>query len=511
MKGPVIMTREVLACLAILTLAGATAAGVERQSTVDMGPTFYGLPADWPLGDYRHAPAEAVERWKDWKFGIRIHWGYYSMIGGWCGQTVNCIPGWDGYPTTYHTGHCDDRPRAWSAFYSTLYQYFNPVQFNADEWMDLFARSGIRYFTFTAKHIDGFCMWPTTVKRRVKCQVEGMGRFGESEISYSIADTPYGKDVVGQLVAAARRRQMGIGLYYNHCDWTDPAYAWDKFNMHFDPQFTKQSDPARWRKFIEQERRQLQELTTRYGPLDVLSFDCKWPKDAWNEMADVARMVRRNQPNVMMRNRGIGPFGDYDTPERWVPKDSSDKRIGNPNWQVIYTGCKYWSYRANDEYKPKEWIVETLIDVCAKGGNFQVGFGPTGLGTWPKEVVQRLEYAGDWLKVNGEAIYATRPWSHWNDGPSVRYTRSKDHQYVYAIALGWPGTALRLTHVVPRPGTEVRLLGFAPPLHWERVDQGLRIDLPATLQDEARRPCKQAYAFRLEGDAASPVIGPPRP
>ena len=205
--------------------------------------SFYGLPADWPLGDYRHAPAEAVERWKDWKFGIRIHWGYYSMIGGWCGQTVNCIPGMDGYPTTYHLGHCDDRPQAWSAFYSTLYQYFNPVQFNADQWMDLFARSGIRYFTFTAKHIDGFCMWPTEVKRRVKCQVEGMGCFGEAEISYSIADTPYGQDIVGQLVAAARRRQMGVGLYYNHMDWTDPAYAWDKFNMHFDPQFTKQSDP----------------------------------------------------------------------------------------------------------------------------------------------------------------------------------------------------------------------------------------------------------------------------
>jgi alpha-L-fucosidase len=481
--------------LTFLLLASAHA---ERQSTVDMGESFYGLPADWPLGDYRHAPTEAVERWKDWKFGIRIHWGYYSMIGGWCGQTVNCVPGWDGFPTTYHMGKADDRPRAWSAFYSTLHQYFNPVQFDANEWMNLFQRSGIRYFTFTAKHIDGFCMWPTKVKRRVKRQAEGLGRFEEAEISYSIADTPYSKDIVGQLVTAARQKQIGVGLYYNHNDWTDPAYAWDKFNMHFDPGFTKQSDPKGWQKFIEQERQQLQELTTQYGPLDVLCFDCKWPKDAWPEMAEVARMVRRNQPHIMMRNRGIGPFGDYDTPERWVPKDAGDKRIGHPNWQVIYTGCKYWSYRANDEYKSKEWIVETLIDVCAKGGNFQVGFGPTGLGTWPPEVVQRLEYVGDWLKVNGEAIYATRPAAHWSDGPHIRYTQSKDRKFTYAIALRWPGSALRLTHIVPRPGTTIHLLGFKQPLSWQRDEQGLRIDLPETLQDEARRPCRQAYAFRIE-------------
>ena len=198
-------------------------------------------------------------------------------------------------------------------------------------------------------------------------------------------------------------------------------------------------------------------------------------------------------------------------PKRWVPKDSSDKRIGNPNWQVIYTGCKYWSYRANDEYKPKEWIVETLIDVCSKGGNFQVGFGPTGWAPGPRR------WSSGWnMWAIGSRSTARRstppgPGRYWNDGPQVRYTRSKDQKYVYAIALRWPGPSLRLTHVAPRPGTAVRLLGFEPPLRWASDGQGLRIDLPEALQDEARGPANRPMPsaskgtrLRLQVPAAAP-------
>ena len=97
-----------------------------------------------------------------------------------------------------------------------------------------------------------------------------------------------------------------MGLYYSHVDWHDPAFAWDPYNFYYDPNFTPQSDPKRWQKFISQERKQLQELMSWYGPIDLLSLDIAWPEAASQEIAELAMMVRKLQPNILMRQRGIG-------------------------------------------------------------------------------------------------------------------------------------------------------------------------------------------------------------
>ena len=93
----------------------------------------------------------------------------------------------------------------------------------------------------------------------------------------------------------------------------------------------------------------------------------------------------------------------------------------NRPWQVIYPCGTGFSYKKNDRYKPKEWILESLIDIVAKGGNFQVGFGPDPSGKWPREMIERVSYVGDWLKVNGESIYARRPWNRWHEGKGIRF------------------------------------------------------------------------------------------
>ena len=429
-------------------------------------------------GEYRHAPQSAIEAFKDLKFGIRIHWGLYCMIGS--------HESW---------GLAGANEQFWKA-YNVLYQFFNPVSFDADSWMSLFRRCGIRFFTFTTKHHDGFSLWPTSTRQESPVLTAEAFNFGCEHVTtvtntYSVADSPYKKDIVGALVRAARRHDVRVGLYYSHVDWHDPAFAWDPFHYQYDPKFTKASDPARWQTFINHEREQVRELMTRYGPIDVLDFDIGWPEAAANDIADVAKMVRTLQPNIIMRNRGIGAYGDYYTPERQIPGWNSKDL-----WKVIYPCGTSFSYIPSDEYRPAEWVLESLITVCAKGGNFEVGFGPTPTGEWAPEAVQRLEYVGDWLRVNGEAIYSTRAREVFQENDDVWLTAGKNGRTVYAISLRWPEGTFRIRSVRPRPGSQVRMLGVESPLEWETRGDLVTVDVPAELAEH--KPCKQAYVIKFE-------------
>ena len=475
------------------------AAAAEKQLQAEC-PGYQGVDPD-----YRHAGKEAIERWQDWKFGLRIHWGVYSMLG------VEASWALKGSSPEFQK------------LYHTLYQSFDPIGFNAEEWLDIMQRGGVKYFTITAMHGDGFCLWPT--ERKLEGwkrpagggagQPRGIGPVEKAEIHYSVAETPYKNDILAQLVAAAQKRHIGIGLYFSHENWFDPDFAWHQFdasNVRYDnPRFDKASDPQRWQRFIDKERLQLKELATNYGPIDDLSFDCSWPTEAFPELADIVKMVRRLQPRVMMRNRGIQQYGDYGTPEMSIPKNADPSAAKTAAglegrvmpWQLIYHIGRAWSYLPNDQYQSKEWILSTLIDVVAKGGNMQVGFGPPQSGRWQREMVERLEYVGAWLKVNGEAIYATRPWTRWNEGDNVRFTRSKDDKYVYAIILNWPGKTLTLTSVRPEEGSPITMLGVANPLKWHFTEgKGLTIELPDSLQDAKNRPCTEAWALKIRGRTA---------
>lgn len=432
--------------------------------------------------DYHHAPQAAIEAFKDRKFGIRIHWGLYCMIGS---------------DASWALAGANDE--FWD-IYNILYQFFNPTDFDADAWMDLFHRGGIRFFTFTTKHHDGFSMWPAkTTQRSIKLTPKGFSQGDEHyetvTQNYSIMDGPYKKDIVGAIVKAGREKGLGVGLYYSHVDWHDPAFAWDPFSRYYDPGFTKQSDPERWQTFINHEREQLTELMTQYGRIDYVDFDIGWPKAAAGDIAEVAMMVRKMQPDIIMRNRGIGAYGDYYTPEREIPEGPS-----HGLWKVIYPCGEAFSYLPNDVYKPAEWILESLIGITAKGGNFEVGFGPMPNGTWPRETVERLEYVGEWLRVNGEAIYRTRPRKTVREGNNVWFTLSKDNRHLYAISIGWPGESLVLQSVRPVPGSRIFMLGVKQPLSWHYTAQRLVIEIPE--QVAANKPCKHAYAFKIEVESA---------
>ena len=435
-----------------------------------------------PDADYRHASPAAIEAWKDRKFGMRIHWGVYSVLGIEASWPMIVV----------------DATSDFRQLYSTLYEVFNPTDFDAEEWAALAQRAGMTYFVITTKHHDGFSMWDTRTKVRALRRRPGSDAVDPWYISYSIMDTPYRKDIVGALAQAFHKRGLGVGFYYSHIDWNDPDFRWDKFSPLYDPDYTKESDPEAWARFINREREQLRELCSNYGPLEELSLDMGWPEAAWPDMVRIVKMMRELQPDVLMRWRGVGPYGDFDTPEGWVPYSPSDTRISKP-WESIVQLGSWWAYGPNSVYKPKEWLVSTLVDVVAKGGNLMLGVGPMANGRFPPEAVARLEYAGAWLRVNGEAIFKTRPWNVFQEGEDVRFTRSKDGKYVYAISLKWPGEKLLLRSVRALKGSTITMLGIKASLKWHQDKDGLVIEIPPAIA--RNRPCEKAYAFKI---AAAP-------
>jgi len=249
---------------------------------------------------------------------------------------------------------------------------------------------------------------------------------------------------------------------------------------------------------IARHRKQMEELLTNYGRIDMICLDMWWGPEVWPDLRETIKTLRGIAPDTMFRARGIGNYGDYYTPEGFVP---GAKENTNMPWMVIYPLANTFSYDPDEgRYKGSEWIIRNLVETAAKGGNFMVGIGPDENGFWHPKAVEQLEETGKWLEVNGEAIYGTRerPGNLYQEGEDLYFTRSKDGGTLYAICTKWPGRVLRLKTVRAKDNAPIRLLGCEGVLSWTNGgESGLSIDIPESLRDEKNRPCKIAYVFKI--------------
>ena len=327
-----------------------------------------------PESGYDSAPPSAYEAFEDMKFGIRIHWGIYSI---------------------WHRG-----PESWPFLgmsfedrqaYNSLYKTWNPVGFDAESWMDVFKESGMKMFAFTTKHHEGFCMFDTgtRVKSRANWTAAGGPGVESCDLAYSIMETPFRRDVVKELCDAAHKREIKIDLYFSHPDWYDADFrpyvahplqipSSTQWMTPLDVEFTRQRlgshavivpDPtgAEEKRMMERHRAQLVELLTKYGMIDMIGLDMWLGPRVWPELRKTVIKLRELQPRVMLRRRGIGNYGDYYTPERVVPgsKEASDKP-----WFTIYPLGTDFSYDpVASNYKGAKWIVHSLADAVSKGGS----------------------------------------------------------------------------------------------------------------------------------------------
>ena len=458
-----------------------------------------------PVPEYHWAPRQADEAFQDMKVGVRVHWGIYSITG----QAHESWP--------YLTMSFKERAK-----YNQLYRSWNPTGFDADEWTNLFSEAGCKMFAFTAKHHEGFSMFNTATRVRSRANWDGVGgpKLDSCDLAYSIMETPFRRDVVKELCAAGHRRNLKIALYFSHPDWYDAdfrPYCFHPLQVPAEQHLTGVApgqnqrkgeirtmvpDPtsAEVRRMMTRHRTQLSELLSNYGRIDMLSLDMWLGPAVWPELRQTMIDLRKIQPDVMLRARGIGNYGDYYTPEGFVPGRKENTDIP---WMVIFPLGSSFSYDPHSEnYKGAAWIVRNVIDTVAKGGNFQIGVGPDGNGKFHPEAVSQLREGGRWLQVSGSAIYGTRPRAGalWREGDDLRFTRSKDGRFVYAFAINWPGHELAIRTVRPNPGSSIRLLGYQHPLEWrEDADLGFVISLPPVLQEESKRPCRFAWAFEIEG------------
>lgn len=454
-------------------------------AVVLVGGPWTSVRSQTAAGDTETDPLvlKKLDWFQDQKFGLLMHWGTYSQWG--IVESWSICP--EDEPWCARKGPYASNYFEYKKAYENLKTTFNPVKFNPDTWAAAARDAGMRYVVFTTKHHDGFCMFDTR------------------QTDYKVTDSacPFSRDprsnIAKEIFTAFRKDGFGIGAYFSKPDWHSPDYWWPYFppfdrNVNYDVK----KYPQRWEAFKQYTYNQIEELMTGYGPIDILWLDGGWVKPDNKgqdiDMPKIAAMARSHQPGLIVVDRAVGGrYENYRTPEQEVPAKPL-----NYVWETCMTMATSWSYVPNDVYKPAYRLIQLLVDIVSKGGNFLLNIGPSPEGELPPVALERLKELGAWMHVNGSAIYGTRPIAPFREG-NVRFTRAKDGE-VNALYVGEDSTAVLPSDVViaglrPKPGSRVTMLGVSEPMHWEQEGDGFVIYVPENVRKAL--PCKYAWAFRF--------------
>ena len=345
----------------------------------------------------------AMEHWRGYGLGQFIHWGVYAIPGGqWKGKTSTYAAEW------FRTSGLISGEE-----YDNLYKSFNPTAFDAKQWAKQARQMGVRYMIFTTKHHDGFCMWPSKYS------------------NYTIAQTPYKKDIVKALVEAYMAEGIDVYLYFSIIDWSHPGYqagktitAEDRTNwMAYQP-FASEADRARYETFKTYTRNQLVELLTNYPQVKGLWFDGSWDGAWMKEAAWVDALgeeLRRLSPGLIIGSRFRADdngkrhvdsnghlIDDYDQRfERNLPADL--KEVGGNDWECVMTIPEnQWGYHRDwslSYVKTPYELLEMIVKTNSLDGNFVLNFGPDGQGNIRQEEADIARAIGEWMSRYGAAVH----------------------------------------------------------------------------------------------------------
>lgn len=421
--------------------------------------------------------------WRDARFGMFIHWGVYSVPAGtYKGHPVNRIGEW-----------IMNRGKIPVAEYQAYAREFNPFLYNPDEWVRMAKDAGMKYIVITAKHHDGFALFKSNASK------------------WNVIDaTPYGKDLLKPLAAACKKYGIKLGFYYSQAqDWNNPGGAaarkvaiegWANPDSAKIDAYTAAHnghwDPAQESKTMSQYMNdvavpQVKELLTNYGDVAVLWWDT--PTNMTDEYAEKLNALLKLQPNIITNDRLKRPNfpGDYKTPEQRIPNLSE---LDGKDWEACMTMNETWGYKSYaHDWKSTETLVRNLIDIASKGGNYLLNVGPKADGTFPQESVDILKGMGEWMKVNGEAIYGTTasPFAPVNWG-RITKKESNGNTLLYLHVFDWPTDGKLVMPALSNQLVSVSLLGSKEKIKAKQKDGAVEVKLPDTA------PNKIASVIKLE-------------
>ena len=425
------------------------------------------------------AVLKKLPQWQDQKLGLLITWGAYSQWGiveSW--SLVTTRHPWNKRPERFAT--LDDP--AYKQVYENLITTFNPTKFNPDQWAVAAKNSGVKYVLVMSKHHDGFCMWDTATTD-----------YGITSKRCPFHTDPRA-DTIKHMSNAFRKQGLSTGIYFSKADWHSPDYWLPDLppGSGQGPNYDTRQHPAQWQRFKEFTWKQIEELMTGYGPQDILWLDggSVRPPNADIDMNGMAAMARKHQPGLIVVDRTVGGENEnYITPEGEIPSHY----LPYP-WETCMTMGTAWPYKPNDRFKSTGTLIRNLCRIVARNGNYLIGIGPDATGQFDPTVHTRLKEMGAWLKLNGEAIYATRPVPPYERGDCV-FTGKRDGT-TYAIVLARDDSgALPETVSIPvelaAKADEITLLGYGA----VKPSQTGVVNIPAAVR--AKPPCAHAWAIKL--------------
>ncbi|TWT85122.1 Alpha-L-fucosidase [Planctomycetes bacterium CA13] len=460
----------------------------------------------WESLDSRKTP----DWYPDAKFGIFIHWGLYS-VPSFSPRGTYAEWYWhakDGTPRKQAAAV--GRSKAIQEFHKRVYgndfEYkdfrpqFTCEMFDPDQWADVFKRCHAKYVVLTSKHHDGYCLWPSK---------EASDSFG---MPWNSVESGPQRDLVGELTKSVRAADIKMGLYYSIWDWFNPY--WPEKMQPYGNTELKDHDPARDKYIDEVMYPQFKQLVKDYQPALLFSDGDWWMDDDKWRTRPLLSWLYNNAPNkneVVINDRWgqvRGKHGGYMTTEYGSGFDDP-----NVLWEENRGIGKSFGYNrveTYDDYNSGKLLVFMLVDIVSRGGNFLLDIGPTADGRIPVIMEDRLAQMGEWLDVNGEAIFGTRRWvtdAQWSDGERIKYSKQEFHQgkpdpilemsimpregqsvkefyftrkdkTLYALSPKWPsGNSVTIKGLRASDATKVSLLGSQKPIPWEQSGSDIELDV----------------------------------
>ncbi|MCW5976805.1 MAG: alpha-L-fucosidase [Bryobacteraceae bacterium] len=394
--------------------------------------------------------------WREARFGMFVHWGLYSGLAG----------TWEGKPVGDRGGMewIQDRVKADTETYAKrAIPLFQPKPGFAREWARLAKEAGCRYVVVTSKHHDGFALH-------------------DSKVSDFDAGSVLGRDLIREIVDAVRAEGLRIGFYHSVIDWHHDQYEYARSKqlphpLKGRPYPNGARDHA---KYVEYLHAQVNELVSGYGPVDILWWDYSAQdfqgQEAWRAF-DLMDRVRAKHPAIVMNNRlfripeagftGMGTdavsarldpkYGDFITPEQHIPATG----MPGVDWETCMTMNTTWGYSEHDHaWKSDETLIRNLIDIASKGGNYLLNIGPKSDGSAPAESVKAMQAIGAWMKVNGEAVYATAagPFEKLDWGRCTQKQLRNGKSRLYLHVFDWPKDGRLVVPLANGAGVRARLM-----------------------------------------------------